>query len=64
VLAAAQAECHARGWPWREPTKVTGGLFRLKVWTNANIIDDNPWFLFSPDGRLVQAGWARRLSRQ
>jgi hypothetical protein len=41
VLAAAQAECQARGWPWREPAKVTGGLFRFRVWTNANLIDGN-----------------------
>jgi hypothetical protein len=60
VLAAAHAECQARGWPWREPAKVTGGLFRFRVWTNANMIDNNPWFLFSRNGRLVRAGWARR----
>jgi len=26
---------------------VTGGLFRYRVWTNADVHDDNPWFLFS-----------------
>jgi hypothetical protein len=64
VLAAAQAECKARGWPWREPAKVTGGLFRFRVWTNANMIDDNPWFVFSRGGRLVRAAWAGRRSQQ
>jgi hypothetical protein len=63
VLAAAQAECRGRGWPWREPAIVSGGLFRFRVWTNANMRDDNPWFVFSRDGRLVQAGWAARRSR-
>jgi hypothetical protein len=63
VLAAAQAECQARGWPWREPALVTGGLFRFRVWTNANMTDDNPWFVFSRDVRLAQAGWARRRPR-
>ena len=63
-MAAAQAECQARGWPWREPAKVTGGLFRFRVWTNANMIDDNPWFVFSRDGRLVRAAWAGRRSQQ
>lgn len=28
VLAAAMAECEARGWPWWEPVRVTGGLLR------------------------------------
>ena len=54
MLAPAQAECQARGWPWREPAKVTGGLFRVRVWTNANMIGDNPWFVFSRDGRLMR----------
>jgi hypothetical protein len=44
--------------------KVTGGLFRFRVWTNANMIDDNPWFLFSREGRLVRAGGAARRSQQ
>jgi hypothetical protein len=64
VLAAAHAECQARGWPWREPAKVTGGLFRFKVWTNANAIDDSPWFVFSRDKRPLRAGWTARKSRQ
>jgi hypothetical protein len=42
---------------------VTGGLFRFRVWTNANMTDDNPWFVFSRDVGLVQAGWARRRPR-
>lgn len=46
VLAAAWAECEARGWPWREPVRVTGGLFRYRVWANAAVLDDNPWFQF------------------
>jgi hypothetical protein len=33
LLAAAQAECQASGWPWREPAKVTSGLFRLRQYT-------------------------------
>jgi hypothetical protein len=41
---------------------VTGKLFRFRVWTNANMLDDNPWFVFSHDGRLVRAGWAARRS--
>lgn len=60
VLAAAKAECEARGWPWREPVRVTGGLFRYRVRTNADVLDDNPWFLFSCDGRLAHAAWAGR----
>jgi len=60
VLAAARDECQARGWPWREPVRVTGGLFRYRVWTNADVQDDNPWFLFSRGGHLVRAGWAAR----
>src|SRR5262249_54581270 len=63
VLAAAQSECEARGWPWREPVHVTGWMFRFRGWTNANFRDDNPWFVFSRDGRLVRAGWAARWSR-
>jgi hypothetical protein len=50
VLAAAKSECEARGWPWREPVHVTGWLFRFRVWTNANFLDDNPWFVFTRDG--------------
>lgn len=23
----------------------------VRVWTNANMVDDNPWFLFRRDGR-------------
>jgi len=64
VVAAAKAECKARGWPWREPAKVTGGLFHVRVWTNANMVDDNPWFVFRRDGRLVRAAWARRGLQQ
>jgi len=60
VLAAARAECEARGWPWREPVRVTGGLFRYRIWTNATVYDDNPWFLFSRDVHLVSAAWAAR----
>jgi hypothetical protein len=60
LLAAAKAECEARGWPWREPVRVTGGLFRYQVWTNADVRDDNPWFLFSRTGRLIRAAWAAR----
>src|SRR5215472_2813938 len=56
VRAAAQAECQARGWPWRELARVTGGLFSCGVWTNANMIDDNPWFVFSCDGRSCKRG--------
>jgi NAD(P)-dependent dehydrogenase (short-subunit alcohol dehydrogenase family) len=59
VLAAAQAECQARGWPWREPAKVTGGLFRFRAWKNANLIDGDPRFVFSRDG-----AWAGRRSQQ
>jgi hypothetical protein len=62
VLVAAKAECQARGWPWREPVHVTGWPFRFTVWTNVSMIDDNPWFVFSRDGRLVQAGWAAARS--
>jgi hypothetical protein len=60
VLAIAKAECEALGWPWREPVRVTGGLFRYEVWTNADFRDDNPWFLFSRNGRLIRAAWAAR----
>ncbi|MBO0819341.1 MAG: hypothetical protein J2P26_00670 [Nocardiopsaceae bacterium] len=60
VLAAAKAECDARGWPSREPVRVTGGLFRYRVWTNADVRDDNPWFRFSRGGRLTHAAWASR----
>jgi hypothetical protein len=60
VLAAAKRECEARGWPWREPVTVTGGLLRYRVWTNADVRDDNPWFSFSRTGRLMRAGWAAR----
>jgi hypothetical protein len=49
-----------RGWPWREPVRVTGGLLRYRIWTNADVHDDNPWFLFSRDGRLIFAAWAAR----
>jgi len=37
---------------------VTGGLFRYRVWTNAGVRDDNPWFLFSRQRRLTHAAWA------
>lgn len=60
VLAAAMAECEARGWPWREQVRVTGGLFRYQVWTNADVRDDNPRFLFTRNGRLISAAWAAR----
>jgi hypothetical protein len=50
VLATARAECEARSRPWREPVRVTGGLFRYRVWTNADVRDDNSWFLFSRQG--------------
>jgi hypothetical protein len=33
-----------------------GRWFRFRVWTNANMRDDNRWFVFSRDGRLVRAG--------
>ncbi len=62
VLAAARAECEDRGWPWREPVRVTRGLLRFRVWTNAEVIADNPWFVFSPGVRLISAGWAARRS--
>jgi hypothetical protein len=60
IIAAAKAECEARGWPWREPVRVTGLLFRFQVWTNADARDDNPWFVVSRDGRIKRAGWAAR----
>ncbi len=34
---------------------MTGGLFRFRVWTNAAVLDDNPWFLISRDGRVKHA---------
>jgi hypothetical protein len=60
VLAAAKAECEARDWPWRQPVRVIGWPFGYRVWTNANVIDDNPWFLISRDGPVKDAAWARR----
>lgn len=60
VLAAARSECEARGWPWRELVRVTRGLLHNRVWTNANMRDGNPWFVYSRDGRLTSAGYARR----
>ena len=43
-----------------EPIQVSRGLFQRRVWTKANVRDDNPWFVFARDGRLKSAGWARR----
>lgn len=63
ALAAAKAECESRGWPWQEPVRVLGGLWRYRVWTNSGVRDDNPWFLYSRNGRLIQAAWAKRSGR-
>jgi len=43
---------------------VTGGLFRYRVWTSAGVRDDNPWFLFSRQGRLTHAAWAAAARNQ
>jgi hypothetical protein len=63
VLAAAHSECEARGWPWREPVLVTRELFHYRVWTNADVRDDNPWLVYSRNLRLKSAGWAGRSKR-
>ncbi len=43
---------------------MTGGLFRYRVWTYAGVRDDNPWFLFSRQGRLTHAAWAAAARNQ
>jgi hypothetical protein len=50
VLAAAKAECKARGWPWREPVRVTDRLFRFSV--DSENTRDDPRFVFSRDRAL------------
>jgi len=42
---------------------VTRLVVPVQVSTKANFRDDNPWFVFSRDGRLVRAGRAARRSR-
>jgi hypothetical protein len=35
LIAAARAECEARGWPWDEPIVVNEGLLEARVATNS-----------------------------
>lgn len=64
VLAAAQAECQARGRLWLEPVQVTGALVRWRLCANASMRDGSPWLAFSRGGRLVRAGRAARRHRE
>jgi hypothetical protein len=59
VINAARPHCEVNGWPWREPVRVTRTVRGFRVWTNADICDDNPWFVVSRGGRVTDAGWAR-----
>lgn len=60
VRTAAKEECGRRGWLWQEPVRVSRTLAGFSIWTNAGVLDNNPWFHLDRHGRIVRSGYARR----
>jgi hypothetical protein len=57
----ARSECLKQGWPWNTPVRISEGLTRYYVMTNANYRGGNVnvWINVST-GRVVAAAHAER----
>jgi hypothetical protein len=61
ALALAERECRLRGWPWREPVRVSGGWWGYHVMTNADMRGGNVNIhIRRRDGKITRAGFAQR----
>jgi hypothetical protein len=61
ALELAEQGCVERGWPWREPVRITEGLREYSIWTNAGVRGGNVWMgIDIHTGEVLRASRARR----